>query len=440
MRKLTVKNFSVIQEAELEFGKITVLIGPQSSGKSLLCKLAYFFEKELIEIAVNSIESQSSWDEYLRDASKAFSSRFFSANELVLPATEVIFSSHQYRVSLRREDNADVPLLSFGKPFKEQYELLQNHLHQNSLSVSGAFIPGGLSATTRREKVWIELNEVLSGSSPNRTLFIPAGRAFFTNTSKGYAFLQNIGIDSITREFAAQIQWDSKWKIGLMTSGRGVTDEISRFMTEISRGFVLVDSGIPRFLTTDGRKLPLEILSTGIQEMLPLFNILDQVMYFREHHVVAERANYDPPRKQPAANKPLLYLEEPETSVFPKTQYALVQLFSWLANDPILNFDWTITTHSPYILTAFNTLIEAWRVGNKPGKHDKAAAVIPEQYWIDEKDFKAYAIHDGKLIAIFKVETEGEEGSGLIDGDYLDSVSDELGSQFDHLLDIEYAE
>ncbi len=43
MRTLTVKNFSVINEAKLEFGKITVLIGPQSSGKSLLCKLAFLF-------------------------------------------------------------------------------------------------------------------------------------------------------------------------------------------------------------------------------------------------------------------------------------------------------------------------------------------------------------------------------------------------------------
>ena len=39
VRTLTVKNFSVIKEARLEFGKITVLIGPQASGKSLLCKL-----------------------------------------------------------------------------------------------------------------------------------------------------------------------------------------------------------------------------------------------------------------------------------------------------------------------------------------------------------------------------------------------------------------
>jgi predicted ATP-dependent endonuclease of OLD family len=40
MRKLTVKNFSVIKDAELEFRRITVLIGPQAEGKSLLCKLA----------------------------------------------------------------------------------------------------------------------------------------------------------------------------------------------------------------------------------------------------------------------------------------------------------------------------------------------------------------------------------------------------------------
>src|SRR5580658_9726649 len=49
VRTLTVKNFSVIKDAKLEFGKITVLIGPQASGKSLLCKLAYFFEKVVRE-------------------------------------------------------------------------------------------------------------------------------------------------------------------------------------------------------------------------------------------------------------------------------------------------------------------------------------------------------------------------------------------------------
>jgi hypothetical protein len=43
------------------------------------------------------------------------------------------------------------------------------------------------------------------------------------------------------------------------------------------------------------------------------------------------------------------------------------------------------------------------------------------------------------LTPIFSKEEEGKEGSGLIDGNFLDSVSDQLGSEFDKLLDIEYA-
>ncbi|MGD0903277.1 MAG: hypothetical protein ABR924_10095, partial [Terracidiphilus sp.] len=96
-------------------------------------------------------------------------------------------------------------------------------------------------------------------------------------------------------------------------------------------------------------------------------------------------------------------------------------------------------THSPYIFTAFNTLIQAWRAGNKQGKREQVAALIPEQYWVSENNFAAYAIHDGVLTPIFEKEIEGKEGSGLIDGDYLDSVSDQLGGELEKLLDIEYA-
>ena len=55
VRTLEVENFSVIKKARLEFGRITVLIGPQASGKSLLCKLAYFLGGEVIEVAVESL-------------------------------------------------------------------------------------------------------------------------------------------------------------------------------------------------------------------------------------------------------------------------------------------------------------------------------------------------------------------------------------------------
>jgi hypothetical protein len=203
---------------------------------------------------------------------------------------------------------------------------------------------------------------------------------------------------------------------------------------------VMQDSGTPLFLTSEGHKLPLEVLSSGTQEMIPLFDIIEQLMFYREHTVESVRAVHIPPRTTTAVSTcPFIYLEEPEGSIFPSAQRSLVHLFAWLASDPILAFRWMITTHSPYILTAFNSLLEAWRAGNKEGKRDQVSALIPEKYWVNENDFAAYTIRDGVLTPIFQKETEGVEGSGLIDGDYLDSVSDELGGQFDKLLDIEYA-
>ncbi|MFP5207153.1 MAG: hypothetical protein ACLGSH_17505, partial [Acidobacteriota bacterium] len=129
---------------------------------------------------------------------------------------------------------------------------------------------------------------------------------------------------------------------------------------------------------------------------------------------------------------PHVYLEEPEAHVFPKTQYEIVKLFVRLTNDPVLAFDWTITTHSPYVLSAFNNLIEAGQAArNNPDLHDKIAAIVPEQYWIKDSDFRAYKIEDGKLESILNE-------SGFIDANYLDQVSEAIGDEFDKLLRLEY--
>ena len=48
MITLKVKDFSAISDATMSLGRLTVIIGPQASGKSVLCKLSYFFI-ELLE-------------------------------------------------------------------------------------------------------------------------------------------------------------------------------------------------------------------------------------------------------------------------------------------------------------------------------------------------------------------------------------------------------
>ena len=106
-----------------------------------------------------------------------------------------------------------------------------------------------------------------------------------------------------------------------------------------------------------------------------------------------------------------------------------------MAHEPVLDAYWVITTHSPYVLSAFNNLIEAGQVARaKPELKDEVAKLIHEQYWIKEGDFKAYAIEDGVLKSIVA------EDTGLVSANYLDQVSETIGMEFDELLRLGYVE
>ena len=134
-------------------------------------------------------------------------------------------------------------------------------------------------------------------------------------------------------------------------------------------------------------------------------------------------------------SKGLIYLEEPEANVFPETQYQLVRLFARLSHEPILDFSWVITTHSPYILTAFNDLIKAGYIAaERPDKASEIEKIIPRQYWIKPGDFAAYAFDgkDGILRPIMDEETK------LINGDVLDDISETISGEFGQLLEIQY--
>lgn len=436
MRKLTVKNFSVIQEAELEFGKITVLIGPQSSGKSLLCKLAYFLSKKSIDLVLNALLRKDTFDVFKTDFLQEFT-KWFPINTWANTDSSVKFQSSGYGVSISAlAANAYYTEVNFSGQFQSLFSNLDNQIGESSDT-------GADSRKSLIEQIEIQFNLLQTDTFIHRSVYIPCGRALFTNQSLGFIALNNADIDPIIRDFSLEVRLGNNWSPNPIAGENAlhILDEIRREMINIAGGYIEGRNLSARFRrTSDGRSIPLTLLSSGTQEVLPLLNVLGQVATGQRDRIIFPRKSglLEMPNLL-ILSKGFIYIEEPEANIFPDTQYRLVQLFSRLSHELILDFSWAITTHSPYILTAFNTLIEAWRVGNKPGKHDKVAALIPEKFWIDEKDFKAYAMHDGTLRPIFKVETEGEEGSGLIEGDYLDSVSDELGSQFDQLLDIEYA-
>ena len=404
MRKLTVKNFSVIKEAELEFGKITVLIGPQSSGKSLLCKLAYFLSKEVLDIAVGRALNEFEFSIFEDDVSKRFF-EWFPMRGWREDSWSISYVSEKYEVTVSGRAGGSRPLafhLSINECFRFEYiKQLSNARPWAKGIIYGAF------------------SRLMGRAYWESASYIPSERSYFVDTQKGYRLLTSQP-DSIAGSFA-ELYAES---LNLDASKPQISTHLQG---ELIRGG---DSW--QFAFSDGRVLPLNFLSTGSKELLPLLCALEIYAYRRREITLDDQFEAN---SEDGYRFDEFFIEEPEAHIFPKKQYEIVQYFADIVNDELLKPAITITTHSPYTLSSFNNLLEAWQVAvERPDAKNEVEKLIEERYWIKPSDFKAYCIHDGKLESIMDEET------GLINGNYLDGVSNEIGSQFDELLRIGYVE
>lgn len=128
------------------------------------------------------------------------------------------------------------------------------------------------------------------------------------------------------------------------------------------------------------------------------------------------------------------FIEEPELSLFPNAQKSLIEflvsLFNQSKNKEV---NIAFSTHSPYILSALNCLLEASAIfTKKPELKEELENILPKKYWLSIQNFNAYKVKDGEVISIIDKETN------LILADEIDEVSEEIGEIFDRLLDLEY--
>jgi hypothetical protein len=430
MRKLTVKNFSVIEDAELEFGKITVLIGPQASGKSLLCKLAYFLSKKGVEIALTALLRKDTFDVFKTDFIAQFI-KWFPVELWANSDSSVRFESSGYgiHVSASLNMNAYNASVEFSEKFRQLFSTLESQIGE--LPDTGAD-----SRKSIIQEIELQFNLLQTDTYIHRSVYIPDGRAIFTNQSLGFAVLNNPDIDPLVRDFSLEVRLGYNRYPNPIAGEKALRalDEIRMEMLNIAGGYIEGRNLSASFRrSSDGRSIPLTLLSSGTQEMIPLLNVLGQIATEQRDRIVFPRPNnLTTTPRMIILSKGLVYVEEPEANVFPDTQNKLVRLFAWLSHEPTLDFEWVITTHSPYILSSFNNLIEAGQAArNHPELKEEIAKIIPEQYWIADGSFKAYAVENGKLTSILNE-------SGFVESNYLDQVSETIGDEFDKLLKLEY--
>jgi hypothetical protein len=162
----------------------------------------------------------------------------------------------------------------------------------------------------------------------------------------------------------------------------------------------------------DGRRVKLAQASSGQQEALPLLLLLVQFGWF------------GPTRGR------AVYIEEPEAHLFPSAQKLIMELMAHVFRAWNGQMRLVLTTHSPYILTSINNLLQAGKLyATASGKEARRLSrIIPRTRTFNPGEVGFYALQDGKARSILDDET------GLIDADVIDQVSNDIAIQFDELL------
>lgn len=130
----------------------------------------------------------------------------------------------------------------------------------------------------------------------------------------------------------------------------------------------------------------------------------------------------------------LRVFEEPEAHLFPMAQKHMIELLALVGNQNKEN-QIIITTHSPYVLSVFNNLLFAKRAADKnPDIKNEIVEVIPSEYWVDAQSVSVYALgkdENGNYCTSIL-----DNKTGLISQNYLDTISEELGSEFEYVYSL----
>lgn len=431
MEKLHVKRFLGLRDVRLEVLPITILIGQQASGKSVLAKVLFHcrsLPEILLEQAFEGVSRKS--------FEKAFLTRFceyFPATSWSKDKFEIAYETHNLFVRITKTSsslNASTELLLEYSPWlAEEFHRVQKKYEAGK---KPGIRPAQLEQYRLREQVTADLFKVLKrrcDSLPTSQLFIPAGRAFFAILQNNiFSFLSSANaIDPFLGHFGQYFEMmkhlSSESFMEVNKQAFKDFQGVERYCRDVVCGEYIVEKGKDYLKTIDGRKITLANASSGQQESLPLSLMLKlQAINFPMRF----------PFGADIGNRSAIYIEEPEAHLFPLSQKAVVELIATIYNMRERRTGYFLTTHSPYVLSSFNNLLLGGQLALSRSSRVRAGArkVVPKDRALAKLSVKAYAIENGRSIDIM------DEDSGLIDNNIIDGVSNSIGREFEQLLSL----
>jgi predicted ATPase len=404
---LSIKNFCGINKADLNLAKFLVLIGPQSSGKSLVSKLIYWSRMSIANIYFE-VQEGATYRDVIKGARDRFEDMFVLSYD---EDFEMKYRIGKFSISVSFNQRKNLKL-EFSEELTTLIKVFVKHVREKSI---GDELEGPSRASFgRREsrKIFDNLVETDSGqkSAARWPIYAPAARSFFSQIEDSlFVFLASSKrLDPLIEGFGDYLRWAKESFTRNARKGEA-SPFLENLYSELLKGRYIRDQKQDYIEHPDGRKVPLSSASSGQQEILPLCLILNEMS-----------RGPDVPR--------MFIVEEPEAHLHPAAQRVIVEAIVHASTAS--NGQTIITTHSPYVLSVLNNLYLAGKVNaERPTKY-KDSTMFGSR--IKPGDLSAYAMANGCAISLIDPETD------LINADAIDVVSSEISADFDSLLNILY--
>jgi ABC-type cobalamin/Fe3+-siderophores transport system ATPase subunit len=455
---LRIANFNTIDSIDLPLKDLLIFIGAQASGKSTISKAIYFFKSLRDDLSIYLQEEcyikgnfDTSISTFAQQAKQKFIKIYGPVNHfknysLYYDYGDTLSTgdrnyTHVKAVVFPSEQNSRYTTIHFSESFCDAFKFLVEKTRDFRQSIQSSpldFSPQReiTARKTREANFFAELNTEINHifGDDRDLIFIPAGRSIITSLSlqrynldlDDYSlddFSEGIKLDYLMKIFIERIDQikplfqqtipellEQRLNNGDFTHQARI-QLMQTLIDAVLQGNYRYTNGRESLEFASGQYSQINLASSGQQEVL-------WILLFLFLLILNER-------------KVFLVIEEPEAHLFPIAQKQMIDLVALLANQS--DNQVIVTTHSPYILAAYNNLIYAHQLGHKNGQiqDSKVSDIVDPLLWLDSDRLGAYMLENGSIREIIDPENH------LIHSAEIDRASDIIVDTFNRLFNLD---
>lgn len=429
MQNLTIKDFGPVQNVSLQIRDVTLLIGPQASGKSTIGKAVFFFKMlrdELLKFVIESsdksriVQPDQAFNKIIKTRFLDFWGPTFHLKDICI--------KYEYQtnvwIEITLEPRNKYIDVEFSQLFRDKLEVIFKHAKdyisfqsakRNTVLTSADLI----DLESQRKSFFRDIQSFIYElfNEDRELLFIPAGRSLLATLADQIQYINPRRLDYVMRSFVDRINLTrslfNKSLQDLILERKQLTQEpihrdavhlAENLIEKILKGSYRYDRDGEKIYIDKRRYVKLSFSSSGQQESIWILRLL--FLFILENQRV------------------FLVIEEPEAHLYPEAQRHISQLISLVAN--LNNNQVLITTHTPYVLASFNNLILAGKIGRQDPVLVKGR--IPSLLWLNYTNLFAGKMQMGEILPIM------DDDLQLVRSEEIDSASQTINQEFDFLF------